>query len=204
MKLSSSLQMGPELKIHVCSEGRFEVSRVWRESEGYVDLDVRVSETAPIERDEVVHRIEQRAMNIIGWRDEHTKLQRLKVQRYHINGYYNFHYDWDPASTEGNRMTTFMVYLVDNCTGGGTNFPRLKRPMDQRWCDVIECEDNDDYPGVIFTPIAGSAVYWENFHPNGTPHRETRHAGLPVESGNKVGLNIWSWDNSWRPQDMGL
>lgn len=100
-------------------------------------------------------------------------------------------------------MTTFLVYLNDNYTGGGTNFPRLEQPVDQRWCGVILCtgdEDYEEYHGVTFKPVMGSAIYWENFYPNGTPHKGTRHAGLPVRSGEKLGLNIWSWDASWRPQ----
>ncbi|KUI65442.1 Prolyl 4-hydroxylase 5 [Cytospora mali] len=49
--------------------------------------------------------------------------------------------------------------------------------------------------GAVFKPIAGNAVYWENFRPDGTGRGwdETWHAGLPVEKGVKVGLNIWTW-----------
>lgn len=49
--------------------------------------------------------------------------------------------------------------------------------------------------GAVFKPIAGNAVYWENFRPDGTGRGwdETWHAGLPVEKGTKVGLNIWTW-----------
>lgn len=139
----------------------------------------------------------------MGWRNNSTRLRPLKIQRYGFNDFYTFHYDWfDPEeSTEGNIMTSFMIYLSANCTGGGTNFPRVQQPSDPRWCDVIACEGDDEYdeyPGVTFKPIAGSGIYWENFHPNGTPHTGTRHAALPVKSGEKIGLNIWSWDTSWR------
>ncbi|KAH8673937.1 2OG-Fe(II) oxygenase family oxidoreductase [Xylariales sp. PMI_506] len=49
--------------------------------------------------------------------------------------------------------------------------------------------------GVTFRPIAGNAVFWENFRPDGTGRGwpDTWHAGLPVIEGVKVGLNIWSW-----------
>lgn len=49
--------------------------------------------------------------------------------------------------------------------------------------------------GVVFKPMAGNAVYWENFRPDGTGRGwdETWHAGLPVKEGTKVGLNIWTW-----------
>lgn len=89
-----------------------------------------------------------------------------------------------------------MVYLDDQCTGGGTEFPRLKRPIGDRWCKLIECggdaSQEDEY-GVTFKPVKGNAVYWENFRPDGRGYEETWHAGLPVKSGVKVGLNVWSW-----------
>lgn len=49
--------------------------------------------------------------------------------------------------------------------------------------------------GVTFKPLAGNAVYWENFRPDGSGRGwdETWHAGLPVQEGVKVGLNIWTW-----------
>ncbi|KAJ5538943.1 hypothetical protein N7494_008422, partial [Penicillium frequentans] len=167
------------------AEGNYEVSRVWPDEIGYIDTSIRVSESATVERTDILRKIENRARRIMGWRNNSTGIQPIKVQRYKPNGFYTFHYDWDGTSDEGNRMTTFMVYLVDRCTGGGTNFPRLKPPSDERWCDVIECEEQGDldwYPGVTFRPIAGSAIFWENFYPNGTPHYNTRHAGLPVVS----------------------
>lgn len=89
-----------------------------------------------------------------------------------------------------------MVYLEADCTGGGTNFPRLKMPADKKWCEFIECGGDGEgleYEGVTFKPITGNAVFWENLRADGSGYRETWHAGLPVLSGTKVGLNIWSW-----------
>lgn len=108
--------------------------------------------------------------------------------------------------------------------GGGTEFPELKRrSLDERWCRFVECGakggnegsrdssetvgakdssagggaavGSDPATGVVFKPMAGNAVYWENFRPDGTGRgwNETWHAGLPVIRGTKVGLNIWSW-----------
>jgi prolyl 4-hydroxylase len=85
-----------------------------------------------------------------------------------------------------------MIYLDGNCTGGGTNFPRLKTPTDGKWCKFIDC-DEPYVNGVTFKPIVGNAIFWENLHPNGSGHKDTWHAGLPVTSGSKTGLNIWSW-----------
>jgi len=91
-----------------------------------------------------------------------------------------------------------MVYVEANCTGGGTNFPRLEKPKGEEWCKVVECDgeesgDRERLEGVTFKPIAGNAVFWENFRKDGSPVVESWHAGLPVKEGVKVGLNIWSW-----------
>jgi len=168
---------------------------------------MRDSESAHLNRsDEIVQRIERRAMEFQGWRGTDTVMEHPTIQRYTIDGFYNYHFDWDPSLTQGNRVTTFNVYLVGDCTGGGTNFPYLTMPEDNRWCDVIECteEGRDGYQGVSFKAIAGSAVYWENMHPNGSTHQGVYHAGLPVKSGVKVGLNLWSWDEGWKRPESGV
>lgn len=104
-----------------------------------------------------------------------------------------------------------MVYLADNCTGGGTNFPRMKMPSEgkEKWCRFLECEEQQQDEqgflpksgsdsgnggdGVTFKPIKGNAIFWENLRPDGTGYPETWHAAFPVTSGTKIGLNIWSW-----------
>ena len=106
-----------------------------------------------------------------------------------------------------------MVYLAANCTGGGTNFPRLKVPGERRkWCQFVECDEDgggartvegtgqkdeggegEKLEGVTFKPIKGNAVFWLNYGPDGRGYEEAWHAGLPVTAGTKVGLNIWSW-----------
>lgn len=86
-----------------------------------------------------------------------------------------------------------MVYLAANCTGGGTRFPLLQMPGDERWCDVLDCGDGArEAGGVTFLPRAGAAVFWENFDAEGRGWKEGLHAALPVVDGYKVGLNIWS------------
>jgi prolyl 4-hydroxylase len=122
----------------------------------------------------------------------------MRSQRYGVSGHYVHHYDWTGASRRGDRVSTFMVYLEADCTGGGTNFPRMKMPVDKKWCEFIECGSGRDgegleYEGVTFKPIKGNAIFWENLKADGSGYTETWHAGLPVLSGTKVGLNIWSW-----------
>lgn len=109
-------------------------------------------------------------------------------------------------------MSSIMAWVdaADGLRGGGTEFPLLKRPEGEdakEWCRFIECdevvsgqengqekeqENEQEKRGVVFKVIPGNAVYWENFASDGRGYEETWHAGLPVEEGIKVGLNIWS------------
>lgn len=99
-----------------------------------------------------------------------------------------------------------MVYVDAQCEGGGTEFPRIRMPDVTRgkWCEFLECnevagdEQKESKMGVTFKPITGNAVYWQNLAANGRGYEETFHAGLPVLSGSKVGLNIWSWGSARR------
>lgn len=154
------------------------------------DETVRKSEKALISRDEIVQCIETRALAIQGW-PEDTFIERLWTQRYNTSGHYAHHYDWATASKRSRRVSTFMVYLAADCIGGGTNFPRLDMPKDNRWCEYVEC--GSDSEGVTFKPKEGRAVFWMNFDADGRGYKETIHAGMPVRRGTKIGLNIWTW-----------
>ncbi|KAK8198108.1 hypothetical protein HDK77DRAFT_37169 [Phyllosticta capitalensis] len=173
------------------SEDKFKPSTVWSGSEERLDPSVRVSEKAELERDDIVRCIEERARQFQGWRP-YTFIEKLWSQRYRTGGHYVHHFDGPASIVKGGRISSFMVYLEANCTGGGTNFPRMTMPADQKWCEFLDCEDKEN-EGITFKPIAGNAVYWENFRHDGSPYDEVWHAGLPVLSGTKIGLNIWSW-----------
>lgn len=152
--------------------------------------------------------IEERARAFQGWRP-HLYIERMWAQRYNVSGHYGYHYDWaGSAGRGGDRISTFMVYLADDCTGGGTHFPRLERPggSGERWCRFLDCEgEGDDQDtsasasgtatakGITFRPIKGNAIFWVNLRPDGSGYPETWHGAFPVSSGTKVGLNIWSW-----------
>ncbi|PKY08328.1 hypothetical protein P168DRAFT_308386 [Aspergillus campestris IBT 28561] len=142
-----------------------------------------------------VRCLTRRAASFQGWRP-YLHIEPLWAQRYNVSGHYTHHYDWaGSAARGGDRATTFMVYLDDGCKGGGTNFPRLVRPVAREWCRFIECGEGEGegMDGITFKPIAGNAVFWENLRPDGSGYPETWHAALPVTEGVKVGLNIWSW-----------
>ena len=164
-----------------------------------------MSEVAVIDRDDIVKCIEHRARDFQGWNPD-LHIERLRTQRYGVGGHYKHHYDWSGASREADRVSTFMVYVDADCEGGGTEFPRIRMPdvKKGRWCELLECDENsgDEYRapkmGVTFKPITGNAVFWQNLAADGRGYEETYHAGLPVVSGHKVGLNIWSWGSSRR------
>ncbi|CAM6004160.1 unnamed protein product [Sphagnum balticum] len=146
------------------SEDKFAPSTVSTGAETSIRKDIRFSEVALIDRDDIVSR-------------------------------------------EADRVSTFMVYVDADCEGGGTEFPRLTMPdvENGRWCEFLECgeEDDNDFlnngkTGITFKPIKGNAVFWENMRPDGRGDENTWHAGLPVKSGIKVGLNIWSWGSARR------
>lgn len=178
------------------SESKWSPSIVYDGVTERVDAAIRHSDRALLDRDNVVRCAEERARAFQGWR-QFLYIERMWSQRYNASGHYRHHYDWTGSATQrgGDRVSTFMVYLDGNCTGGGTNFPRLRRPRDHRWCRFIECDEreNQAFEGVTFKPIKGNAIFWENLRPDGTGYPETWHAALPVLSGTKVGLNIWSW-----------
>ncbi|KAJ8131025.1 hypothetical protein O1611_g2600 [Lasiodiplodia mahajangana] len=50
----------------------------------------------------------------------------------------------------------------------------------------------DGDTGLLVKPRLVNAVVWNNLNPKWTKDERTAHSGLPVESGTKVGLNIWS------------
>lgn len=154
-----------------------------------------------LNRTSTISCFESRALSFQGWPAD-TYIERLWSQRYGVTGHYSYHFDSAGSAEMAGRVSTFMVYVEGDCVGGGTHFPRLqiseeaKKSAGARWCDYVECDS--DKEGVVFKPVAGNAVYWENFRPDGHGGYgriwdETWHAALPVESGTKIGLNVWSW-----------
>ncbi|KAJ4370527.1 hypothetical protein N0V83_005048 [Neocucurbitaria cava] len=207
-------------------EPHFTPATVWTAGHEHLDPTVRHSEKTLTPRDHTVQCIEERARRFQGWRP-YTFVEKLWTQRYGVGGHYTYHYDWSTATRNSGRVSSFMVYLeANNCTGGGTHFPRLNKPVEKSWCKFIECEEDEDQAaaeqssssssmaggggssaekkkaqqqqqlleqGVIFKPVKGNAVFWENMRSDGSGYLESWHAGLPVKSGSKIGLNIWSW-----------
>ncbi|RDW62122.1 hypothetical protein BP6252_11555 [Coleophoma cylindrospora] len=177
------------------SEPHFKPSPLWSD-DGKVKVDptYRSSVTATLSRDKVIEDIEERARTFPGY-DSSGLIKPLVVQKYQLGNQYKDHYDWfhNGPTIGGNIESTFFVYIEANCTGGGTNFPRLNPPpTDEKWCKFIDC-DRPYEDGVTFKPITGNAVFWKNLKNDGEGNTKTLHSGQPVTSGTKLGLNIWTW-----------
>ncbi len=143
--------------------------------------------------DTVIQRIEKRAREFPFYSNVGSFLPPT-VQNYAVSAEYKHHFDWfdDPRVWRGNVASTFFVYIHANCTGGGTQFPLIDLPDDETWCEFVDC-DRPLHEGVTFRPILGNAVYFENLRADDTGHPSTYHAGMPVTSGRKMGMNLWTW-----------
>ncbi len=159
----------------------------------------RTSQSTDVRRDDTVRCIEERALTFQGFDTKESQLEPLQLVKYTVGEQYDFHTDWftDPqyytSYNGGNRFSSFFVYVhvSNDTTGGGTNFPYVDPPKDERWCSFVEC-DEPYANGVTFRPRRGNAIYWENLTPRGDGDIRTEHAGLPVTSGEKIGMNIWT------------
>ena len=121
-------------------------------------------------------------------------IEPIRIQKYDENGHFGYHHDAmdDRDAFRGNRIATFMIYLEDNASGGGTHFPELKTSFNTSdKCDIIDCSGLNN--GTTFWPIAGNAIFWMNVLKDGRRNPEMIHAGLPVVSGVKTIMNIWLW-----------
>lgn len=119
--------------------------------------------------------------------------------RYLPGEHYSFHTDWfgnEAYATPpmgGNRATSFFAYLYvsDGMVGGGTNFPMVPAKRDEKWCGILDCDEQYE-KGVTFRAVEGNAVFWVNLREDGGGDERVIHAGLPVLKGEKIGMNVWT------------
>ncbi|KAJ9220105.1 hypothetical protein DTO027B5_7153 [Paecilomyces variotii] len=186
------------LHLQEITRSQFTKSEVVDEAGNRMNATTRNSRSTSPPRDDVIRCIENRALAFQGFDIPRSHLEPLQLVAYELGENYQHHTDWfeSPSQTTaevgGNRLTSFFVYVtVEDVTGGGTNFPMLDAPRDERWCEFINCDEPWD-AGVTFRPIPRNAVFWQNLRKDGTGDRATLHAGLPVTSGKKMGMNIWT------------
>ncbi|KAF2117643.1 hypothetical protein BDV96DRAFT_570604 [Lophiotrema nucula] len=179
------------------SSGRFSYSQI-ADGTGQQGLaHTRTSQSTSLESDEIVKCIEDRALQFQGYDVRRERLEPLQAVQYALAQEYKPHTDWFTSSSQttaefgGNRLSSFFVYVTaDDIAGGGTQFPLLDAPHDERWCQYVNCDASWE-DGVTFRPIPRNAVFWKNLK-GGMGDRRTLHAGLPIQRGNKLGMNIWT------------
>lgn len=143
------------------------------------DNSTRTSKTCilGIMDDPLIAEIDQRIAETLGIHALFSDI--IEGQHYSVGQEFKAHYDYftrglamhdQYTKTLGNRTWTFMVYLNDDCEGGGTHFPKLQQ---------------------TFTPKTGTAVIWNNLLPNGDTNPYSLHAGTPVLQGKKVVITKW-------------
>ncbi|KAF2994261.1 hypothetical protein E8E13_002050 [Curvularia kusanoi] len=195
----------PEESAHLqsISAGKFRSSQI-ADNQGQQQLaNTRTSQSTSLESDEIVKCIEQRALDFQGFDTPRESLEPLQLVKYGESQEFHSHTDWftsDAQTTEeygGNRLSSFFVYVSasEDIIGGGTQFPLLDAPKSEQWCKWVNC-DADMEDGAVFRPLPGNAVFWRDLKGDGKKgyvgDGRVIHAGLPVQRGKKLGMNIWT------------
>lgn len=121
----------------------------------------------PMREDMVIGALNRRIAALTG-----TRLaagEPLTVLRYGPSQEYRPHLDILPNEAN-QRALTVLIYLNHGFEGGGTRF---------------------ENSGLEFFGRTGDAIVFRNTLPDGTPDPRSRHAGLPVVSGNKWLATRW-------------
>lgn len=154
---------------------------------GNRDIGYRTSSTSDLgllDNGEVM-QLDEKISLALGIRLSYS--EGIQAQRYETGQEFKQHTDYfAPNSAEyqtyagnrGQRTWTFMVYLNEGMTGGGTKFFAVDK---------------------VFTPRLGMAVVWNNLRADGRPNPNTLHSGLPVESGHKIIITKWFRANGTGP-----
>ncbi|MBD3729450.1 MAG: 2OG-Fe(II) oxygenase [Sphingomonadales bacterium] len=109
----------------------------------------------------------------------------VQGQRYAVGQEFKPHTDYFTPNTPdydkfctvaGQRSWTFMIYLNDVESGGGTRFKVINK---------------------TFQPEAGKLVCWNNRRPDGTVNPATLHHGMKVRKGTKFVITKWYREKPW-------
>ncbi|KAL5120148.1 hypothetical protein ACEQ8H_001974 [Pleosporales sp. CAS-2024a] len=180
------------------SAGQFRASYISDSTGQHRRTGTRTSQSTSVASDAVTWCIEQRALAFQGFDTPRASLEPLQLVRYEQAQEYKAHTDWFTSDAQlgpefgGNRISSFFVYVSvsRDIAGGGTRFPLLDVPRDERWCAYVDC-DAEMEDGLVFRPVQGNAVFWRNMA-GGRGDWRTAHAGLVVQRGEKVGMNVWT------------
>ncbi|XXG96881.1 hypothetical protein Hte_003172 [Hypoxylon texense] len=186
---------------------RLRPSLVTSGSENFAEVlnqTVRQSQTAVLPKtDFVCNCLTQRMQSLLG-NVQHMEVEALQIVKYETGGdQFKSHMDWfdtpkndmaydpeDESFKPSNRLGSIFAYLDDDCTRGETYFPHLSSVSESADGEKFAIPEGDT--GLLVKPRRGNAIFWNNLLPNGSGDPRVAHLGLQVDSGTKVGLNMWS------------
>lgn len=144
----------------------------------------RTSETCDLDGAEpVVQELERRLLALSGIDARFG--EPVQGQRYDVGQEFKPHTDYFApggrdydkyCSVAGQRSWTFMVYLNEVASGGGTRFKSLNK---------------------IFRPEPGKLLCWNNRRADGSVNPDTLHHGMKVRSGVKYVITKWYRERPW-------
>eukprot|EP00056_Hartaetosiga_gracilis_P006292 m.95297 g.95297 ORF g.95297 m.95297 type:complete len:523 (+) comp12433_c0_seq3:152-1720(+) len=158
---------------HLKKEGGARLQRAVAWTDGaFRPVEFRISTAAWLypDHDDVISSIHRRIEDAT--QVDIKNAEALQISNYGMGGFYEPHFDHAKRGTNknGERLSTFMIYLNNVKEGGYTVFPRL---------------------GAAVQPGHGDAVFWYNLFPNGDGDAQTLHAACPVLKGAKWVANKW-------------
>ena len=137
----------------------------------------------PLDKYDIMKKLCIRIAIQIGFPFKH--FEQFQVIHYSPGEEYKYHYDaYDIKSDtyekycgeRGNRVKTVLCYINDVEEGGETAF---------------DCINGRTEP-IIIKPVKGRmVVFFKNINEDGSINTQSRHAGLPVISGEKWAFNLW-------------
>jgi prolyl 4-hydroxylase len=151
--------------------------------------DLRTSETYYDTKDSLFFIKQRMAILLSQIESKYDKMtfghyEALQVQKYTKEQTYGYHYDcfnlpYNPKKLKNDRVATFIVYLNDDFTGGETDF---------------------NFLGMTIKPKKGMGLFFEYWEEN-EARLKTKHAGLPVEEGEKWIVTCWIRQNQTSSDD---
>ncbi|HTR51889.1 MAG TPA: 2OG-Fe(II) oxygenase [Kofleriaceae bacterium] len=141
---------------------------------------------APRQHDHVLEAIEQCIARVSGLPARNGEF--VQVLRYRVGEEFKPHVDYFNESGDaayrsladgGQRAQTVLIYLNDRYTGGATAFPKLE---------------------IVVQGRPGDILHFHNVDAGGIGHKDSLHAGTPVETGEKWLLSKWIRSEAYPPR----
>lgn len=174
--------------IDYCEDASFRRSRVrQRRNEVMSDVvEMRVRSSASTVLEDRAHPILSRLYAHCAYLEgvRARDIETIQCVRYKRGQKFRAHFD---GGIDLPRLTTYLLYLNDDFTGGETYFPMLD---------------------FAVSPVAGSCLRFPSCDRDGRVLWQSEHGGLPVSDGVKYALNIWvrcpANDGQSRPEPRPL